>query len=649
MATPFLRTLVVALAVARAAAAQDAPLRLARLFSDGVVLQRGTPIPVWGWARPGDTVSVALHGASARAVANGQGQWRALLPASAAGGPWALEVSSGTTRLRVADVLVGDVWVASGQSNMEFALRNDRDAATAIPAAHDSLLREFKIPISWSEAPEDTLAGGAWVPADSEHVKGFSAVAYWFARDLRAAERVPIGIVNATWGGSAIETWMSAEAQHLPSSAGARGIAAARESLDSVRRVMTARFGDISRDPGLTDGAAPWADPALDDSAWASIAVPALWESQGYDGFDGIAWYRTSLVLAPDEAARGATLSLGPVDDDEITWVNGVEVGRTTGWDVPRRYAVPASALRAGRNVIAVRVDDHGGGGGIYGAAGDVRLTTATRELPLAGQWRFKVARGGYVLDAQRINKIPVITWNAMVRPLLPMAIRGVIWYQGESNANDTAQARAYARQFRTLIESWRGTFASGTEPRFPFLWVQLPGYGPPDTGTHGAGGPWALQREAQERALALPATGRAVTIDVGEPRDIHPKDKADVGHRLALVARRVAYGERVAASGPVYRSHVIRAGRVAVTFDHAEGGLVARGGDAALGAFAVAGADHRWVRAQARVERTRVVVWSDAVPHPVAVRYAWADDPVGATLYNGAGLPAAPFRTDDW
>lgn len=649
-----LTLVVLPLALAmRATAAQSGahPLQLARIFSDGMVVQRGARIPVWGWAAPGAVVTARFKGSVARDMADSSGRWTVTFPASAAGGPYRLTVDAGSEHASVGDVLVGDVWVAAGQSNMEFSLSVANDAATEIVAAHDSSIREFKVPNSWAERPAtDDVVGGSWAPADPQHVGAFSAVAYFFARELRRTQHVPIGIVNVTWGGSAIETWMSARTQGRSEESASEQIARERVRGDSVRKAMQARFGNVDHDQGLVNGVAVWAAPTSSDSGWAGIRVPALWESVGYADLDGVAWYRTTVTLSADEAAHDAQLSLGPVDDDDITWVNGVEVGRTRGWNVPRNYRVPASALHAGANVIAVRVTDSGGGGGIYGPPEQLHLDVNGATHSLAGEWKFRVGEvGALAMDGQRVNKIPAVVYNRMVYPLLPIAIKGVIWYQGESNANDERQARAYRGQFQQLVTSWRQAWNGGKEPSFPFLWVQLPNYMHPDSTPTASGGSWPIQRESMAAALALPKTGQAITIDVGEENDIHPKNKLDVGKRLALVARKVAYGEKVLASGPTYRSHVVRGDSVIVQLANVGGGLVSRAKDGSVGGFAIAGADHRFVWAKAKIEGNRVVVWSDQVPKPVAVRYAWANNPAGANLYNREGLPAAPFRTDDW
>jgi sialate O-acetylesterase len=648
-----------AVLIATDARAQNTPVvrdtagevRLARLFSNGVVLQRGVGIPVWGWAAPRTPIVVTLAGRSARATADTAGRWSVRLPALPAGGPHTIVVHAAGAHATVSDVLIGDVWVASGQSNMEWRLADATGGREAAAAARDSLLREFKVPISWSEAPAADLTGGSWAPADAQHAGNMSAVAYYFARELRDSQRVPVGIVNTSWGGSAIETWLSAGASELPPDAGQRELAAERTRLDAARSALVARFGDLRKDPGMTDGAAPWAAAALDTAGWTRLRTPALWESQGYADVDGIAWYRTTVNLSAAQAARGAQLVLGPIDDDDVTWVNGVEVGRTRGYNLPRRYVVPASALREGPNAIAVRVADYGGGGGIYGSGDSLRFEVGDGSVrPLSGEWRFRLAELGMQMDGQRTNKVPVITYNQMVHPLLGFPIKGVIWYQGESNANSDEQARAYRDQLRTLVTSWRREW-KGSSATFPFFWVQLPNYGQADPSPSASGGAWAVHREATTAVLSLPNTGQAVTIDVGDPNDIHPRDKAPVGHRLALLARKVAYGENVRTSGPTYLSHVVQGDRVTVRFANVGTGLVARGGidgGAANSGFQVAGADRRWAWANVRMERDRVVVWSDQVPHPVAVRYAWSGNPA-ATLFNSDMLPAAPFRTDAW
>ncbi len=627
------------------------PIRLPRLFQDGMVLQRDARIPVWGWAAPGATLTVTLAGRTERAVADEEGEWSVHLPPLPAGGPHTLTVEGGATPVTIRDVLVGDVWVASGQSNMEWPLAAASNGAAAIAAANDSLIREFAVPHTWSETPQADLEGGSWAPADPQHAGRFSAVAYFFARELREHVGVPIGIIHTSWGGSNIETWMSRQALGLSESDWEAIVQRERDREAAIRDSLQARIGELpTTDAGLVDGRALWADPALDDSGWDSLPVPSLWEEVGYPGMDGVAWYRTTFSLTEPEARQGVRLSLGMIDDDDITWVNGIEVGRTQGYAERRLYTVPASALRAGTNVLAVRVVDHAGGGGPYGDADQFYLETGSARRPLAGRWRFKVGAVSFQPDGQRINKIPTVLYNQMVHPLLRYPIKGVIWYQGESNANNEEQAAAYRALFADMIQSWRSEWSdrSDTAEDFPFLWVQLPNFGAIDT-VPPARAAWATMRESQAAALSLPNTGQVVAIDLGDPGDIHPRDKQPVGERLALVARRVAYGEPVLASGPTYRSHELQGSRVVIEFDNVGGGLVSRAAGDAVSGFAIAGPERRWVWADARIEGNRVIVWNPQVPNPVAVRYAWSNSPEAPGLYNREGLPAAPFRTDNW
>ena len=637
------------LAAAPPCDAQAAPggLRLPKLFADGMVLQREVRLPVWGWAAPAASVTVVLAGSTARATANSAGAWTVTLPAMRAGGPHEMTVESSGARLTVRDILVGDVWIASGQSNMEWPVRMANDSAREIAAANDSRIRHFKVPTSWAESPAEELVGGSWAPATPQHVGAFSAVGYFFARELRKSVDVPIGLINTSWGGSNIETWLSREAHGLNETAAAALLKQERHYLDGIRDSLTARIGTLpTTDGGLVNGRAVWADPQIDDASWATIPVPAHWEDAGYPGLDGIAWYRLAFTLSADEAKQSVRLSLGPIDDDDITWLNGVEVGRTSGYATPRLYFIPPSALRSGRNVLVVRVADGGGGGGIYGNPDVVHLDIGGVRRPLTGTWKFKVGEASLRMDGQRINKVPMVLYNQMVHPLQRFPVKGVLWYQGESNANNMAQAVAYRDLFAKLITSWRREWVGSTD--FPFLWVQLTSFHPADS-VPPEQSTWATQRESMAAALALPNTGQAITIDVGDADDIHPRNKQDVGARLARVARKVAYRQSVVASGPAYRRHTVRESRVWVEFDNVAGGLVARGSDGSVGGFAIAGPDRRFVWARARIDGNRVVVWSDEVREPVAVRYAWADNPSTANLYNREGLPAAPFRTDTW
>ncbi|MFT4179621.1 MAG: sialate O-acetylesterase [Thermomonas sp.] len=619
------------------------PLRAAelpRVFADGMVLQRDQPIPVWGRSAPGAKLRVTLDGRKAKANADAAGNWRVLLPPHAAGGPFELRITDDGKTQVVRDVLVGDVWLASGQSNMEWPIAQSRDAEAEIQRATDPLIRHFKIPKSWAGEPQWQLAGGQWQAASPQVAGSFSAVAHFFARELRKSTGVPIGIIDSSWGGSNIEAWTDAATLKLS----ADDVAAQAAMLEARdRESLRQTQANTARWPTPVDDS-DWSQATLDTSAWAELPVPALWESAGWNGMDGIAWYRAEFDLNAQEARAGVSLGVGRIDDSDTTWVNGVQVGQTRmQYNQVRVYAVPASALRAGRNTIAVRVEDTGGGGGIHGQPQEVFVQpNGGAARVLAGTWKFRPARVTVALVDDK-NQHPTLLYNAMIHPLQPYGLRGVIWYQGESNAYALQAARDYRDQFQSMIGQWRTQWQA---PALPFLWVQLASFG---SGVdRGADSPWALLRESQTAALRLPATAQVVSIDIGDSHDIHPRNKQDVGRRLALAARHVAYGESLVHAGPMQRGVQFDGDAVRVQFDNGGAALAVRG-DGELRGFELAGDDRVFHPARARIEGDAVIVRSDAVPVPRAVRYGWRDDAADANLGNAEGLPASPFRSDDW
>jgi len=617
-------------------------VELPRMFSDGMVLQRDQPIPVWGRATPGAKVAVTFDGRAVSAVADANGDWRVLLPAHAAGGPLQMRIDDGSAPVELRDVLVGDVWLASGQSNMEWPLAQTESADAAIAAANDPLIRHFKIPKSWSSTPQWQLQGGEWVSASPASVGQFSAAAYYFAIELRKATGVPIGIIDSTWGGSRIETWMDAATLGLDP---ADSVVAERKArADDERATAEARRRLAQWPDGRADDS-DWQAPGLDTSTWASIKVPGIWESQGWVIIDGIAWYRTAFNLSAAEAKAGVTLAVGRIDDSDTTWVNGVQVGQTTlQYNLPRAYVVPASALHAGRNDVAVKVTDSGGGGGVHGVASELYVQLADgKRRPLDSEWRFRIAEARLVPADDNKNQFPTLLFNAMIHPLQPYPLRGAIWYQGESNAYAVEESLRYRALFPAMIKQWR---AQWNAPALPFLWVQLASFGSSADTPHQS--PWSVLRESQTATLSLPATGQVVTIDIGDRDDIHPRNKRDVGQRLALVARHVAYGESLVHSGPMQRGVRFADHTAIVQFDNGGAALAVRGGGD-LSGFEIAGADRVFHPARARIDGDTVVLRSDAVVAPVAVRYGWHDDAGNANLANAEGLPASPFRSDDW
>jgi sialate O-acetylesterase len=617
-------------------------LEVPPMFGEHAVLQRDMPMRLWGWGAPGSRITVTFDARQVGTTVPSDGRWQVELPAHAAGGPYTWTISDGKQTLTFGDVLVGDVYLASGQSNMEFELAKARDSEMEVAHATDGTIRELKVPNAWSVKPSARLPGGTWVPASPATAGKFSAVAYFFAREIRADQHVPVGIINSSWGGSRIEPWMDAATAHVDPSAMAARVA--REDAAEAKQVEATRHR-LQGWPGVlvADDGGDYSRTDADERTFVPIKVPDYWESQGYVDMDGVAWYRTHVALTRDEAAGGITLGLGMIDDSDTTYVNGVAVGSTVNaWNGVRVYRVPAAVLREGDNVVAIKVEDLGAGGGIHGEPDQlfVEGTKGGRKL-LTGPWLFRPTRVA-LIPAQTKNQVPTLLYNAMIHPLLPMGLRGVLWYQGEQNATDDL-AHGYRDQFVAMIKQWRAQFL---KPDLPFLFVQLANF---KQGTDTAGNsPWAMLRESQAWALRLPATAQAVTIDVGDPDNIHPTDKQTVGHRLALAARHVVYGQSLVYRGPAFTSADFEGHLARLTFDDGGAALGVRG-NALLGGFVIAGTDRRFHSATARIEGRTVIVRAEGVNAPTAVRYGWSENPADANLINAAGLPASPFRTESW
>ena len=622
------------------------------LFTDHMVFQRGIKAPVWGWTQPGKKVTVSMDGKSAAATAGPDGKWMAALGPFSAGGPYTLTVS-GPEKARVADVLVGDVWICSGQSNMEMGIGNVYNAQDEIAKAANSNIRLFTVPKKtagepqetvvshWDTCTPETVAAGGW--------NGFSAVGYFFGRHLQETQHVPIGLIHTSWGGTIAEAWVSASAlRTMPDfvpqvDAVEKTYAGMKKGGGSIDKMLAEWYG--KNDPGTTHN---WGAADFDSAAWKTMKLPTAWELAGLPEYDGVVWFRKEFDLPNGWAGKTLTLHLGPVDDDDTTYVNGVQVGATRGYNIDRVYKVPAAVLKAGHNVIAVRVLDTGGAGGINGTPDKMFLTTtelgAGQSMPLSGDWKYqdsaalKTTTPVPMQTADNNPNVTTVLYNGMIAPLLPYGIKGAIWYQGESNAGRGMQ---YRTLLPTLIKDWRARFGVG---EFPFFIVQLANFMPVVDQPIQEG--WADLREAQLLTSEnLPKTGIAVTLDIGDAADIHPKNKQEVGRRLGLSADAIAYGDKIEYSGPLYQSMKAAGDKIRLIFTHLGGGLAAKD-DGPLKGFAVAGADGHFEFADAKIEGDTIVVSSPKVPNPTAVRYAWANNPV-CTLVNKAGLPASSFRTD--
>lgn len=629
--------------IAAALPASAAPL-LAPIFADHAVLQRDRPIAIWGEAAPGETVTVVLGQVRTEATAGPDGHWRALVPALAAGGPHRLFVraQSGAAR-EISDILIGDVYVCSGQSNMQLTVARSLDLHAESQADDDSI-RMLTVPPGAAPAPQaDFAAPPQWLPTKPETVQSFSAACYYFARELRKTHKIPLGLIVAAAGGSNIRAWLN--------QASLRRLGGHDDDLDIENTYATDRPAAMRAFAEKWQGwwrkaqpeaGEPWR-PGFDDGGW-SEAPEGLghwtdWPDPKLAGFTGQLWFRTHIHLNADEAAKAATLSLGTLNEEDVTWLNGKPVGVHFGYGAPRRYDLPAGVLRAGDNLLAVNVLCTYRGCGIFGPAGDRYLQLADGGRKPLNEWRYSIV-------PHEAGPPPRAPWgsipglgtlaNAMLTPIGPYGINGALWYQGESNVGETED---YGAMLQALILQWREQFGRD----LPVLVVQLPNYAAPAATPVESG--WAVLREAQRRATLRDAkTALIVTIDIGLRTDIHPANKQEVGRRLARAARALIYGEKIAASGPRAVSATRRGDKVILRFADVEDALIAYSAATPIG-FELCGAKQASCRfARAAIEKNRVILFVPPKFKPSRVRYLWADSPV-CNLYDASGLPAGPFE----
>ena len=622
-------------------------IKLPRLISDNMVLQRDAKLTLWGWAAVGEKVSCRFINKTYTTTAGADSTWTISLPALKAGGPYDMEIT-GSNRILIKNILVGDVWVCSGQSNMELPMERVKEKYTAVIAqSTNPAIRQFAVSTAYDFQQErKDLESGNWQPADPKSVLQFTAVGYFFARTLYEKYKIPIGLIKASVGGSPAEAWLNAEAlkafpQHVEVAARYKRA----DYIDSIRNndklIRETWYQTLwQNDKGLHD-ATLWYDTAYNVSGWSTMPVPGYWEEHGLKDVNGVVWFRKDIEVPASMTGKPVKLLLGRIVDQDSVFVNGRFAG-TTGYQYPpRRYELPAGLLHPGRNTIVVRVINNSGRGGFVSDK-PYQLIAGDETLPLTGDWHFALGATAPPLPSQTFFQYqPTGLFNAMISPLLNYRIKGVIWYQGESNAGRPVE---YRTLFPAVINTWRQQWKQGN---FPFLFVQLANY--MQTKDKPGESSWAMTREAQLKTLSLPNTGMAVITDLGEWNDIHPLNKEDVGKRLALWAQKQAYGDKeVVYSGPLYQSMIKQGNKIVLQFTSTGSGLMAKG-NSELKQFAIAGADKKFVWAKAAIEGNRVVVWSEQVQDPVAVRYAWADNPEGANLYNKDGLPASSFRTDSW
>ena len=648
-----LKSLGVALLVVFFFSASYAEVKLPKLISNGMVLQRDARIPVWGWANPGEQIKVTFKGKSYKTKADDAGDWRIELPKMKAGGPYTMLVT-GTHTIRVEDILIGDVWLCTGQSNMVHQLDiHDVRYAEEIATANNPEIRHFKVPTTpVLSGPQKELTGGVWQKAVGDSVRPFSAVAYFFAKKIYATYKIPIGLINASVGGTPIEAWIPKEGyKDFPEI-----LEIIKENKDtafvnSQKHYQAANNGPQEiKDKGLT-GDLPWYAANFKPKNWRRITIPGYWEDQGVKDLNGVVWYRREVQIPKAMVGKKARLFMGRIVDADEVYINGVLVGSKTYQYPQRRYDVPDTLLKPGNNNFTIKVTNYSGKGGFVPDK-PYYIFTAQDTVDLKGYWQYKVGEVFKPFDrsafakrdsgehVRRINpqNEPTALYNGMIAPYIQYPIKGILWYQGESNAGNPQVYDAY---MKALISGLRTVF---NQPDVPFIYAQLPNF--MDVSYLPEESNWAALRAAQLKALANPNTAMTVNIDLGEWNDIHPDNKKDVGERMALAGLKLAYGKDLVYSGPIFESAQVANGKVILSFKHTGSGLMSNDGEA-LSEFALAGEDGKFSWAKAKIEGEHVIVWSDEVAQPKYLRYAWADNPDNPNLYNKEGLPASPFQTD--
>lgn len=620
-----------------------AQVRLPRLVRDSMILQRDVPIRIWGWASGQEKLSLRFNNKTYRTKADPEGNWLVTLAPLKAGGPFTMEIT-GKNKIVLKEILIGDVWFCSGQSNMVHQLNiHDVLYAKEIAEANDPQIRQFWIPtLTNLQGPQSDLPSGNWKSAVGEDVRPFSAVAYFFAKKIYEKHRIPIGIINASVGGTPIEAWTSEEGLK-DFSAWAAAIQKNKDTayINGANRAAAAGNRPSAPDDKGMQEEKKWFDPAYSPAGWKNINIPGYWEDQGIKDLNGIVWYRKEIDIPASMTGKAAKIFLGRIVDADELYINGKRVANTTYQYPQRRYAVAADVLKPGKNVFVIRVTNTAGKGGFVPDK-PYCLFAGHDTIDLKGTWQYKVGDvfiprppGPFGISAQ--NQ-PAALYNAMVAPAINYTIKGFSWYQGESNSGRPDE---YAKLQPAQIRDWRDKWKQG---ELPFLFVQLPGF--MDYNYLPAESNWARLREAQFSSLSVPNTAMTVAIDLGEWNDIHPDNKKDVGERMALGALKLAYGENIVHAGPLYQSSAVDGNTIIIRFRNTGTGLTTRDGEAPA-EFAIAGADKKFVWAKTKIEGDKVIVWSDVVNSPLYVRYAFADNPVNPNLYNKEGLPASPFRTD--
>lgn len=625
--------------------ASYAKIQLPRLISDGMVLQRESDITVWGWAKPGENVNICFLDKSHHTTADKNGNWKMLIKTGEAGGPYEMTITGMKDALKIKDILLGDVYICSGQSNMAFKLdRIEEKYSEDIKNSTNDHIRQFLVKPTWSHERKTDVESDGWIKAEPKSVLDFSAVAYFFAQQLYHKYRIPIGIINASYSATVAEGWISKEGlQGFPSfvelSEKYNNIEKITKIIENQKNINSNWFDTLEQKEVSGGGYNNIND--VNFIAWDYVTVPGFWSSQKLKNFTGSVWLKKVVKIGADLLKKPCKLYLGGIDDRYEAYINGNEVGREWRRGADKIFPIPSHVLQQGKNIITLRIVNPEGPGGFYLERPN-KLTFEDKIIDLAGEWQYKIGIKMPILSSKEVvkfNLIPTFLFNGMIHPLGNYCVKGVVWYQGEGNVS---RGKQYQELFQALINDWRRHWSNAD---LPFLFVQLPNFGNPNLYNTS----WAVLRESQAMALQLPNVGMAVTYDIGETHNIHPNNKKEVGERLSLVARKMIYADNVQASGPVFKQMSVQSNKIFLEFDNLPSVDHLKNTFKTIEGFYIADKSRKFYPATISIQDNMLVVTNKDIDKPVAVRYAWLNNPLNANFYNKEGLPAIPFRTDNW
>lgn len=625
----------------------NSSLRLHTMVSNGMVLQRNADVKIWGWSEPNEDIIVRFLNHSYQATADSNGKWSVTLMKQEAGGPYEMEIESknGEEKILLHDILIGEVWICSGQSNMQLPMARVKDKYPDIVAnTNNPYIRQFDVPEHYDfHKPCEDTEYSEWKAVSQDTILDFTAAGFFFAKELYETYSVPIGLIKNAIGGSHVEAWMNRDSlKKYPEAIKKADTFSSDEYVEKLQISQDNREKEWyerldKEDQGLQPGHTQWYAENYEDADWKTMQIPSYLVDAGLGLKNGVYWFRKDITLPASLAGQPARIFMGRIVDADYVYINGEFVG-TTGYQYPpRKYDVPAGLLKEGKNTIAVRLISNRGKAGFI-TEKPYELIFGSQTIDISGEWKWHLGAYAEMLpDRFFLNQIPTSLFNGMFAPVSEYTVKGVIWYQGESN---TPEPEIYEDLFTTMIQEWRKELK---QENLPFLYVQLPNY--LERENMQALNKWPLLRESQLETLKLPNTAMAVAIDVGEWNDLHPLNKQAVGKRLALAARKIAYGEDIVAMGPIYHHMEVQGNQAILSFTNIGTGLMSKDGEK-LRNFQIAGADGVYQEADAVIEKDHVIVSCDKVGAPSTVRYAWSDSPVNINFYNKEGLPASPFRT---